>query len=120
MRLMTLILATLFLVPAAVGAQSSSAEGDIARTPWGHPDLHGVWTWRTATPLERPARYAGQAALTAAEATAFAEEFDARFEANPPLNSELNLELWLDHGTTLTEDHRTSDDSNCLRCQATS
>ena len=68
----------------------------------------GVWTWRTATALERPARYAGQAVLTQAEATAFAEEFDARFKANPPLNSELNLELWLDHGTTLTEDHRTS------------
>jgi len=108
MRLVTLILVTLLLVPAGVGAQSSSAVGDVARTPWGHPDLRGVWTWRTATPLERPARYAGQAVLTEAEATAFAEEFAARFEANPPLNSELNLELWLDHGTTLTEDHRTS------------
>ena len=108
MRLVTLILVTLLLVPAGVGAQSSSADGDVARTPWGHPDLRGVWTWRTATALERPARYAGQAALTEAEATAFAAEFAARFEANPPLNSELNLELWLDHGTTLTEDHRTS------------
>ena len=108
MRLVTLILAPLLLVPAGVGAQSSSADGDVARTSWGHPDLQGVWTWRTATPLERPAQYAGRTALTEEEATAFAEGFDARFQANPPLNSELNLELWLDHGTTLTEDHRTS------------
>ena len=107
MRLVTLILATLLLA-AGVGAQSSSADGDVARTPWGHPDLQGVWTWRTATPLERPAQYAGRTALTEREATVFAEGFDARFEANPLLNSELNLELWLDHGTTLTEDYRTS------------
>src|SRR2546423_963739 len=24
------------------------------RTPWGHPDLQGVWDYRTITPLERP------------------------------------------------------------------
>ena len=107
-RYLTLILATFVVMLETVAAQSSANATVAARTPWGHPDLHGVWTWRTATPLERPTEFAGRPALSSAEATAFSEGFAARHEANPPLNSELNLELWLDHGTTLTEDHRTS------------
>src|SRR5437879_4408329 len=46
------------------GAQvsSSDAKSRVAkpwtppRTPWGHPDLQGVWDYRTITPLERPSR----------------------------------------------------------------
>src|ERR1700733_1438179 len=37
----------------------------------GHPDLQGVWTNATLTPLERPADLAGKATLTDAEAKAF-------------------------------------------------
>ena len=95
-------------MPSTVIAQRTPDIAIVARTPWGHPDLQGVWTWRTATPLERPEEFKSRVVLTEAEATAFAEGFQERFKANPPLNSELNLELWLDHGTTLTEDYRTS------------
>ncbi len=110
MRCVTVVLGMTVSLVAGVGAQSpsSSAAREAHRTAWGDPDLQGVWTWRTATPLERPAVFAGRDALTDAEAAEFAQGFDARFEANPPLNSVLNLELWLDHGTTLTDDHRTS------------
>ncbi|HTS48104.1 MAG TPA: hypothetical protein VMH05_09175 [Bryobacteraceae bacterium] len=38
------------------------------RTSDGHPDLQGVWTNATITPLERPAELAGKATLTDAEA----------------------------------------------------
>ena len=40
----------------------------MPRTTDGHPDLTGFWTTQTYTPLERPARYAGQEFLTEAEA----------------------------------------------------
>src|SRR5262249_31433823 len=53
------------LAPAA--AQSSTpATGawTSLRTPEGHPDLQGIWTMRTFTPLVRPARYASQEFLT--------------------------------------------------------
>ena len=43
----------------------------IPRTPDGHPDLQGVWTNATLTPLERPADLAGKATLTDAEAKAY-------------------------------------------------
>jgi len=37
------------------------------RTPYGHPDIQGVWTNATMTPLERPADLANQEFLSEAE-----------------------------------------------------
>jgi hypothetical protein len=48
----------------------------IPRTPDGHPDLQGIWTNATITPLERPAALAGKATLSDAEALAY-EKRDA-------------------------------------------
>jgi len=51
------------------GAQTSPAtRWNPPRTPDGHPDLQGIWTTHTFTPLERPARYAGKEFLTEEEA----------------------------------------------------
>ena len=41
------------------------------RTREGHPDLQGIWSYATLTPLERPAEFSGKAFLTNAEAAAF-------------------------------------------------
>ncbi|HMD34609.1 MAG TPA: tannase/feruloyl esterase family alpha/beta hydrolase, partial [Vicinamibacterales bacterium] len=46
---------------------SSPAAWTVPRTPDGHPDLQGIWTMHTFTPLVRPARYAGQEFLTDTE-----------------------------------------------------
>jgi hypothetical protein len=35
-----------------------------AKTPWGDPDLQGVWRYEAAVPLERPARLEGRETLT--------------------------------------------------------
>ncbi|MGH8649316.1 MAG: hypothetical protein ACREUP_08425, partial [Burkholderiales bacterium] len=37
------------------------------KTPWGDPDLQGIWTDDYATPLQRAARYAGREFFTDAE-----------------------------------------------------
>ena len=37
------------------------------KTPWGEPDLQGIWTDETTTPLQRPARYANQEVFSEAE-----------------------------------------------------
>ena len=37
------------------------------KTPWGDPDLQGIWTDESDTPLQRPAKYAGQEFFTAAQ-----------------------------------------------------
>jgi hypothetical protein len=52
---------------AAALAQTARPPGNVPRTPWGHPDLQGVWDYWTFTPLERPKEYANKAVLTDAE-----------------------------------------------------
>jgi hypothetical protein len=56
----------------AVGAANPGAQkGAAPRTREGRPDLQGVWSYATLTPLERPAEFAGRSVLTDAEAAAF-------------------------------------------------
>jgi hypothetical protein len=43
----------------------------IPRTADGHPDLQGVWTNATLTPMERPAVFAGKLTVSDAEAGVF-------------------------------------------------
>src|SRR5215467_13880758 len=50
----------------AVSGMTSTASA-LLKTPWGEPDLQGIWTDETTTPLQRPARYANQAVFTEAE-----------------------------------------------------
>ena len=67
-------LAVLIAAPLPGQAPKPAAKaksGKIPRTSDGHPDLQGVWTNATITPLERPARFAGKPTLSDAEATAY-------------------------------------------------
>src|SRR5438132_8727010 len=50
------------------------------RTPDGKPDLQGIWTNATVTPLERPRDLAGKEFLTETEAAEF--EKQAVYDAN--------------------------------------
>src|ERR1700730_586461 len=36
----------------------------VLKTPWGEPDLQGIWTDESDTPLQRPAKYANQEFFT--------------------------------------------------------
>jgi hypothetical protein len=64
------------LLPATVAGQSQAAArttkatAPVPRTPWGHPDLQGLWNTATMTPLERPDNVGGRLTLTEAEARA--------------------------------------------------
>ena len=48
-------------------AQTPAAPAAALQTPWGEPDLQGIWTDETDTPLQRPARYANQEFFTATQ-----------------------------------------------------
>jgi hypothetical protein len=51
--------------PGSVSAQQdATASWSQPRTPWGDPDLQGVWRYEAAVPLERPARLEGRETLT--------------------------------------------------------
>ena len=40
---------------ASADKSARQAKPFVAKTPWGDPDLQGVWDYKTITPLERPA-----------------------------------------------------------------
>ena len=62
--------------PPAAGAGQGGAQGSTTaakswtptRTSWGHPDLQGIWSNATTTPMERPAELSGKQVLSDEEA----------------------------------------------------
>jgi len=56
----------------------------VSRTPWGDPDLRGVWHLATYTPLQRPPHLADKPFYTEEEAiAAFKRAVDADAEVDP-------------------------------------
>jgi hypothetical protein len=51
----------------SVSAIQTSAQTPASKTPWGEPDLQGIWTDETDTPLQRSPKYASQEFFTAAQ-----------------------------------------------------
>jgi hypothetical protein len=72
---------TIVAMPVAavivLGAQGSSTY-TAPRTPWGEPDLQGIWSGDTLTPLERPAKFADRPVLSEQEADAIEEDIASR------------------------------------------
>jgi len=44
--------------------QSATGSWTQPKTPWGDPDLQGVWRYEASVPLERPGQFQGRASLT--------------------------------------------------------
>jgi hypothetical protein len=95
----------------AASTPSAAAATRTLRTPWGDPDLQGLWTSETSTPFERPDRFAGKQFLTAAEVAAL--EADARTNQQTERRPEdgdpgTYNQFWFDRGTRWVPDRRTS------------
>jgi hypothetical protein len=70
--LVAAVASVLLLRPTQMTAQDQPVMASVKSTaqlvtPWGEPDLQGIWTVESDTPLQRPARYANQEFFTAAE-----------------------------------------------------
>jgi hypothetical protein len=91
---------------------SAAAFGqESARTPWGHPDLQGVWTNATLTPLQRPVELAAKEFFTPEEVAAFERERLAQTNADRPLPpGEVGSynDAFFERGTSIVETRRTS------------
>jgi len=61
----------LLVAPLGASAQPSPGDSEGHQTPWGDPDLQGVWNFRTPTPLERPEELGDRAMLSGEEAEAY-------------------------------------------------
>ncbi|MDE0827757.1 MAG: hypothetical protein OSB03_00995 [Vicinamibacterales bacterium] len=95
-----LIVLAVLTVPALALAQTAAA-------PSGDPDLHGIWDYRTMTPLQRPRDLAQKATFTVEEAAAY-EQAQADSRADYDALPTVHAKFWLDYGTELTADRRTS------------
>jgi hypothetical protein len=67
----TLALAALMIPALAAQSPAKAKSWTPSRTPDGHPDLQGIWTNATLTPMERPVEFSGKATVTDAEANAY-------------------------------------------------
>src|ERR1700752_4919060 len=47
-----------------ISAQSRAPSATALTTPWGEPDLQGIWTDETDSPLQRPLKYGSQEFFT--------------------------------------------------------
>ena len=89
------------------------AEGawEQSRTPWGDPDLQGLWTNETITPFERPAGH-DKEFLSEDEAEAIKQSVARRRAAtdgtSPPGSVGGYNQVWLDSGTEYLPSRQTS------------
>lgn len=104
------------LAAATVAGQSRTASGQtLPRTPWGDPDLQGVWSIATITPLERPTALAGKQVLTEQEAAELEEarrttgNQDRRDGAGTDADvARAYNDFWWDRGTKVVSTRQTS------------
>ena len=64
-RFPSLMITVAVAAAAAIAVTGTSAQAPeqapAMKTPWGDPDLQGIWTDETSTPLQRSPRYAKRA-----------------------------------------------------------
>jgi hypothetical protein len=111
------------LATAVTSAQTPASQPwKAATTPDGKPDLQGVWTNATLTPLERPARFAGRPVMTEQEAADLESQAARSFGqqiADRPASAvaapragaavgSYNQAVWSDAGTKVLATRQTS------------
>ena len=108
--------------PAPSAAQNVQKEKAAPRTSNGRPDLQGVWDFRTATPLARPAEVAGEEVageevageevagkevLTDAQAAALVQQiFDKRAKSAERVTVGVDNHIWFDQGDELNDNRQ--------------
>jgi hypothetical protein len=117
------IAASVALLPTAADAQSGDAPAPM-RTAEGYPDISGIFTFRTLTPLERPVSLGEKDALSPEEAAQYEATERTRLnrdlfdpESGAPSAGYQSRaeggvlsynEFWYERGIELTSDKRTS------------
>lgn len=113
---LTILFAAMLATHAGLAQTGRGPATDAATapgyTPWGHPDLQGVWDRRTITPLQRPERFAGKAFLSADEIIAYEKASAARDDGRPLDYGRAGISVHdpadLDYGSTVLATGQTS------------
>ena len=118
---LAIAIAVLSLLPAAGQAPKKAAAPvkktttTVPHTPWGDPDLQGVWNDATSTPLQRPGAVGAKETLSDEEAEEFQQQLAndlSRDRRDGGADADVNRaynEHWMDsRRLKITADHRTS------------
>jgi hypothetical protein len=109
----TMVAASVLLTASTIIGQAPARRVAL-RTPWGDPDLQGLWTNATITPFERPAELAGKAVLSEQEAAEYEKQtLQARDADSRAGGTEADLaraynQFWYERGTKVVGTRRTS------------
>jgi hypothetical protein len=109
---MKIRIASVVVVILAIQAVSQvGAQDQVRRTPWGDPDLEGIWTNATLTPLQRPPELASKEFLTPEEAAQFQRSRIEQTNADrplPPGQVGAYNDVFFERGTSIVRSRRTS------------
>ena len=61
------VVVSLLVLSSPMQTTAQNGAGPVLMTPWGEPDLQGIWTVESDTPLQRPAKYTNQEFFTEAQ-----------------------------------------------------
>jgi hypothetical protein len=110
---LTIVVVAVGLVATASGQQPRKY--NPPKTPWGDPDLQGVWNDATSTPLQRPTTVGEKSILSDEEAEEFQKSLafdlsrDRRDGGNAADVNRAYNEHWMDaRRLKITADRRTS------------
>jgi hypothetical protein len=114
-RVLVAAIAILHAGPSdAQTTRPAASSPQVPRTADRRPDLQGVWSFATLTPLERPKEFADKEVLTAEEAAAFAtRQMERQNRDNRSAQARQDVEgaynnFWWDWGTSVVGTRRTS------------
>jgi hypothetical protein len=101
-------------LPSVARSRDASKPPAPLRTAWGQPDLQGTWTFKTITPLERPANLAGKEFLSEQEAAEL-ERRAARTNTDEDRPADAAQDVagaynnfWFDRGDRVVKNRRSS------------
>ncbi len=120
--ILTFAISVVLLSPLKAQAPKAAAKTAAAvkksaapHTPWGDPDLQGVWNDATSTPLQRPGGVGAKDVLTDEEAVDFQKDLEHdltrdRRDGGPEVDvNRAYNDHWMDaRRLKITADHRTS------------
>jgi len=89
----------------------TEAQDNLRRTPWGDPDLEGIWTNATLTSLQRPPELAEKEFFTPEEAAQFQRTRIEQTNADrplPPGQVGAYNDVFFERGTSIVGSRRTS------------
>mgnify|MGYP004287241125 CR=1 FL=1 len=109
-RHLVAMLAVAVTLGIAVSGRAQTPEPP--RTAWGDPDLGGVWDYSSLTPMARPPEFEGKPVLTEEEAAEYLRQqtqfYEALDDGSTVPGNEIHTRVFIDAGTTLVLDRRSS------------